>query len=66
MRNLECDCKQHKHAEFFRKFDKVFVQPPDVILDEHSHKLWQLKINYLIVNPLCVSVECDTPGDLGH
>ena len=29
MRNLESDCKQHKHGEFFRKlrkFDKVSVQ----------------------------------------
>ena len=42
MRNLESDCKQHKHGEFFRKlrkFDKVSVQPPDVILDEQGYKL---------------------------
>ena len=42
MRNLESDCKQHKHGEFFRKlrkFDKVSVQLHNVILDEHGHKL---------------------------
>ena len=30
MRNLESDCKQHKHGNFFkklRKFDKMSVQP---------------------------------------
>ncbi len=42
MRNLESDCKQHKYGEFFRKlrkFDKVSVRPPDVILDEQGYKL---------------------------
>ena len=42
IRNLKSDCKQHKHGQFFtklRKFDKVSVQSPDVILDKHSHKL---------------------------
>ena len=41
-RNLESDCKQHKHGEFFRKlrkFDKVSVRPPDLILDEQGYKL---------------------------
>ena len=34
--NLGSDYKQHMNGEFFRKlrkFDKVSVQPPDVILD---------------------------------
>ena len=46
MRNLESDCKQHKHGEFFRKLRKfeVSVQTPDVTLDEHGRKLLRTKV----------------------
>ena len=73
MRNLESDCKQHKHGEFFRKlrkFDKVSARPPDVILDEQlqGYKLlttegqlarWQLHFE-------SASVERDPYSDLGY